>query len=539
MAPSDEGQRLHPQQSRRGLLLALFVSTTGFFHGYDNGVVNGVFEMPAFRSHMGWPPSNSQTSTVALQEGLTVNGFNAGAALSALLFGHFLVDKKGRRPALQVGSILFAIGGAIQAAAPTAGVLILGRVVAGVGVGLTSSAGTAFIAEVAPAQSRGAMVGLYQNNVCVAIVLAALLNFVGRDWEMGWRLSLGVQVAMGSCVAVGLCFAPETPRFLVKAGEVERARAVMRSLRTDEAAAAAEVEAVIAELAAEAHAGEATWREILWTCPAHRNAVLIGCGVQFAQIITGINALVSFSGGMFAQLGVEGVASALLPFVAFFAGNMLGAVVLIDRIGRRPVLIVGMAAMATSLVVAGIANLASAPTSAPVDGGGSGGGGGSGRLSIVCVVCYMLAFGASWGYGAWLYIPEIMPLRVRGKAVGLCTFINWGPANILSAFLTPWLLQPTVLGAGGTLGFFGCVAAAAVPFTVLCLPETRAMPLEHVQPMFAFEGFAGLGRFVRGNLSHGHGVRAPVATPHVITLTTVVACSSSQSHSQEPKEQRT
>jgi hypothetical protein len=99
----------------------------------------------------------------------------------------------------------------------------------------------------------------------------------------------------------------------------------------------------------------------------------------------------------------------------------------------------------------------------------------------------MAAFGASWGYGAWLYIPEIMPLRVRGKAVGLCTFVNWGPANNVSAMLTPWMLKPDVFGAGGTLLFFGCVAAFFVPFAYLCLPETKGQSLESILPMFAFK----------------------------------------------------
>ena len=173
----------------RSVLACALVASTGFFHGYDNGVVNGVFEMASFRAHMGWPPSldpDAQNPLVALQQGLTVNGFNGGAALSALIFGNYLIDTKGRRPALLLGSALFTAGGAVQAASSSAGILILGRIIAGVGVGLTSSAGTAYIAEVAPAQSRGAMVGMYQNNICIAIVLAAVINWAVRDLAIGW-----------------------------------------------------------------------------------------------------------------------------------------------------------------------------------------------------------------------------------------------------------------------------------------------------------------------------------------------------------------
>ena len=504
--------------------MCLFVASTGFFHGYDNGVVNGVFEMSSFRTHMGWPHSDdpdAQTALVALQQGLTVNGFNGGAALSALLFGYFLVDVKGRRPALWLGAVLFAIGGFIQAVSPDAATLIFGRLVAGVGVGLTSSSGTAYIAEVAPASSRGAMVGgdrrtvrtrdprihtarpssgddaycvpcrtVYQNNVCIAIVLAAVLNWLVKNHPRGWQVSLGLQAAMGGAVCVGLCFLPETPRFLAKAGRLDDARKVLVQLRGDDATAQAELDGIMADLQRESAVGEATWREIFCENPTFRNVVIIGCGVQFAQIITGINALVSFSGTLFTQLGVAGITAALLPFVAFLLGNMLGSFLLVDRLGRRPLLIWGMAGMAAALLVAGLANVLLED---------------AGAIAIGCVILYMACFGASWGFGAWLYIPEIMPLRIRGKAVGLCTFVNWGPANISSAFLTPWMLQRSVLGAGGTLLFFGLVATAFVPLALLCLPETKRKPLEQILPSFAFSGWAGLRRFLWGNLLHGEG----------------------------------
>ena len=264
--------------SRRGLVVCLLVASTGFFHGYDNGVVNGVFGMPAFRRHMGWPPSDdpdAQNEHVALQQGLTVNGFNGGAALSALGFGQ-LVDSKGRRPALRLGSALFAVGGAMQAVSPNAAVLIVGRLIAGVGVGLTSSSGTAYIAETAPASQRGAMVGVYQNNICIAILLAAVVNWAVREWDRGWQLALGLQLLMGVLVCIGLCLVPETPRFLARAGRTDEARRVLHELRDESAAAELELQGILSELQAEATVGEATWREICGDAGL-RNVVLIGC----------------------------------------------------------------------------------------------------------------------------------------------------------------------------------------------------------------------------------------------------------------------
>ena len=135
---------------------------------------------------------------MAFWEGLTVNGFNIGAAVAAVLAGHLLVDRYGRHPALLVGSLLFAFGGGVQGFAQGREMLIIGRVIAGVGVGITSSAGPAFISEVAPEKIRGMLVGIYQNNVCLAIVAAAVLNYAVHDTALGWRWSLGLQVATWS-----------------------------------------------------------------------------------------------------------------------------------------------------------------------------------------------------------------------------------------------------------------------------------------------------------------------------------------------------
>merc|ERR1719491_510261 len=153
---------------------------------------------------MNWPETDD--ANAAFQKGLTVNGFNIGAAISAVLCGHFIVDRFGRKPALILGSLLFAMGGLVQSSAVSPFMLVLGRLIAGVGVGVTSCAGPAYISEVAPAGIRGAMVGIYQSNICLAIVGASVLNFIDHDIPTGWRWSLAVQVFLGFITAVGLFF---------------------------------------------------------------------------------------------------------------------------------------------------------------------------------------------------------------------------------------------------------------------------------------------------------------------------------------------
>merc|ERR1712194_625113 len=129
----------------------------------------------------------------------------------------------------------------------------------------------------------------------------------------------------------------------------------------------------------------------------------------------------------------------------------------------------------------------------------------AGYAIIAMVVGYMFSFGISWGFGAWLYISEIMPLRVRGKAVGLCTGVNWGPANIISAFATPAMIAGP-MGPGGMMLFFGLVSALVVPFALFCLPETRGRTLEEITPMFRIKDCKDFRIFVLGNSRSGDGM---------------------------------
>jgi len=492
MAPPSGTERVNC----RVVLLCMFVANTGLFHGYDNGVVSDVFTMPAFREMMGWPAVDDESA--AFQKGLTVNGFNVGAAISAVLCGHLIVDRFGRRPALILGSMLFALGGAVQTVATSAAILICGRLIAGVGCGVTSCAGPAYIAEVAPASIRGAMVGIYQSNVCLAIVAASVLNYYDHSMHDGWRWSLGVQIVVGAVTAIGLFFVGDTPRFLESVGRSGEALKILTYLRGGNAeAASAELATVRAELEEERIAGSATWSEVM-SNPHFRNVVTLGCLVQFFQIMTGINAMVSFGGTLFETLGVAGLGSALVPSLAFFSGNAIGSFGLVDRAGRRSLLVLGMASMAATMLVGGIVALATDPGDGRLPEG-------AGLVVVVMIIGYMFSFGVSWGFGAWLYISEVMPLRVRGKAVGLCTAVNWGPANVLSAFITPAMIAGP-MGPGGTLLFFGVISAFVVPFALLCLPETRGRSLEEITPMFRFSGCGEFRRFVAGNLRHGTGM---------------------------------
>merc|ERR1711920_86509 len=200
--------------------------------------------------------------------------------------------------------------------------------------------------------------------------------------------------------------------------------------------------------------------------------------------------------------------SAIAPATFFLLGNAIGGFGLVDRLGRRSLLIWGMAGMALTMLVGGTTALFAETHEGP--NGEEQLSRGAGLVIVAMVAGYMFSFGISWGFGAWLYISEIMPLRVRGKAVGLCTGVNWGPANVISAFVTPIMIEGS-MGPGGTLLFFGLLSALVVPFALLCLPETKGRTLEQITPMFRFKTYKQFRTFVYGNLRSGDGLGAEQA----------------------------
>lgn len=212
--------------------------------------------------------------------------------------------------------------------------------------------------------------------------------------------------------------------------------------------------------------------------------------------------MVSYGGTLFEKLGVRGLTSALTPSAFFTLGNAIGSFVLVDRIGRRTLLLWGMLAMGVTLLTGGVISLVA--TEKRPDGTEHIPAN-AGYAIIGMVVAFMFSFGISWGFGAWLYCSEIMPLRVRGKAVGLSTSVNWGPANIISAFITPMMITGS-MGPGGTLIFFGCVCMLAMPFILTSMPETKGRSLEQIVPLFHFATCRDFGRFARGNIQGGHGI---------------------------------
>lgn len=443
--PFDRGPRLFV------FVAAGFAALGGLLFGYDTGVISGaeLFLRDQFT-----------LSTFALE--LIVSGVLAGAAVGALAGGRF-ADLFGRRKLLIATAVIFAAGALVCAAATSTGMLIAGRIVVGLGIGLSSGTVPVYISEVSPAESRGWTVSLFQLAITVGILLAYVVDYAFARIQ-GWRWMFGLAVVPAAIFALGMLVLPESPRWLAKQGLEENARAVLARIR-----GAQNVDSEMREIEASlSHAEEHGHLSDLFA-PAVRPALVVGIGLAVLQQVTGINTVIYYAPIIMQSAGISSASGAILATAGIGAVNVLMTIVsmwLIDRAGRRPLLLTGIAGMAVTLVCLGAAFRGSTHSSVTT------------WLAVISVMAYVASFAISLGPIFWLLIAEIYPLRIRSSAEGLSATFNWG-ANLLVSLTFLTLVQS--LGAPRTFWLYGLLAAGAWIFSYWLVPETKGKSLEQIE----------------------------------------------------------
>ncbi len=441
----------HRQNRRFVYLAAAFAGLGGLLFGYDTGVISGA---QLFFT------SDFSLSTFALE--VMVAAGLAGAAAGALLGGR-LADLFGRRTLLIFTALIFAAGAVLCAAAPSAAILFAGRIIVGLGIGLSSGTVPVYISEVAPADARGWTVSLFQLAITVGILLAYLVDYAFADMR-GWRWMFGLSVIPAAIFGLGMFFLPETPRWLVRRGRAEKARAILSRIR-DTSDVGAEIQEIQSSLAQAVEHGN--WRDLL--SPALRPALIVGIGLAILQQVTGINTVIYYAPKIIQSAGISSASGAILTTAGIGTVNVLMTLVsmwLIDRIGRRPLLLTGIAGMTVSLSVLGWAFRSASP---------------SGLLSwvaVISIMVYVASFAISLGPIFWLLIAEIYPLKVRSSAEGLAATFNWG-SNLLVSLTFLTLLQQ--IGATRTFWLYGLFAIGAWLFSYYLVPETKGHTLEQIE----------------------------------------------------------
>ena len=440
-------------------LAAVFAAVGGLLSGYDTGVISGA--LPFIK--------NSFTLST-FQQGLVVSVVLVGAAIAAIGGGGFS-DRIGRRRALILTAAVFVAGALVSAMAPSLQVLIAGRVVIGFGIGLASSVVPLYISEIAPANARGWLVSLYQLAVTLGILSAYIVDY-GFAASGNWRWMLGLAVVPGAMLGAGMLYLPETPRYLARHGDLDQARAVlMRARGTKDVDA--ELEQIKAALTNQEQRGHLS--DLL--LPSVRPARVVGIGLAIFQQVTGINTVIYFAPTIIRSAGISSIQVSILATAGIGVVNVIMTIVsmwLIDRAGRRPLLLTGIAGMTFSLGILGyIFHL-------PVAGGGLA------NFAVITLMVYVASFAISLGPVFWLLISEIYPLKIRGLAAGIASGANWTSNFIVSlTFLT--LVQ--TLGASWTFWLYGLLALGSWFFSYYLVPETKGHSLEEISNFWHKKSF--------------------------------------------------
>ena len=331
-----------PPQSfwdERFVYAAAFIAALGgLLFGYDTGVISGAVLF-----------ITKQFSLSVFPQELVVAVVLIGAAAGALVGGR-LSDRLGRRRALLLTSIIFIVGALLCAVASSLRVLICGRVIVGIGIGLSSTTVPVYISEISPAKTRGWLVSLFQLAITVGILGAYLVDYLFAE-SQSWRWMLGLAVVPGGILGLGMLFLPETPRWLAENGFTEAARKVLKHIRGRQ-----DVDEEFNEIQktlSQAHE-RGRWSDLF--LPEVRPVLVIGLGLAVFQQVTGINTVIYYAPTIIQTAGIPSASGAILATAGIGLVNVFMTIVsmwLIDRVGRRPLLLTGIIGMILSLAVLG------------------------------------------------------------------------------------------------------------------------------------------------------------------------------------------
>ena len=438
------------------LIAAAFAALGGLLFGYDTGVISGALIFIKSQFHL----------SVFHQE-LVVSVVLVGAAFGALSGGR-LADAFGRRFMLLVTALIFVAGAIVCAMAPSIGVLVAGRIIVGFGIGLSSSTVPVYISEVSPAEARGWQVSLFQLAITVGILAAYLVDYAFAAGGQ-WRWMLGLAVVPGASLGLAMLAMPETPRWLAKHGHADAARKALARIRgtQDVNLEFREIQDTLSRADERGHFSDLMASSV-------RPALIIGIGLAIAQQITGINTVIYYAPTVIQSAGISSASGAILATAGIGVVNVLITILamwLIDRVGRRPLLLTGIAGMILSLGTLGLVFRTQAPSAA------------LGWLAVIILMAYVASFAISLGPIFWLLIAEIYPLKIRGVAEGTAAGTNWA-ANLLVSITFLSLVQ--ALGPSWTFWVYGLLAIATWLFSYYLVPETKRRTLEEIEKSWRF-----------------------------------------------------
>ncbi|GER26314.1 major facilitator superfamily protein [Striga asiatica] len=460
---------------------SVFASLNSVLLGYDVGVMSGAVLF-----------IKEDLKITEVQVEILI-GILSVMSLVGSLVGGRTSDAVGRKWTIGLAAITFQTGAAIMAFAPSFTILMLGRILAGIGIGFGVMIAPIYIAEISPTVARGSLTSFPEIFINFGILLGYVSNYAlsGLSPHISWRVMLAVGILPSVFIAFALCIIPESPRWLVMQGRVDEARIVLHKTNESES----EVEERLAEilLAAavpETESKSAVWKDLTNPSPALGRMLIAGCGIQCFQQITGIDSIVYYSPEILAAAGMEDKSKLLAATVAVGISKtvfILIAILLIDKVGRKPLLYVSTFGMTLCLFALG-ATLSFAGTGSATSVG----------MTILSLCGNVAFFSVGVGPICWVLTSEIFPLRVRAQASALGAVGNRVCSGLVAM---SFLSVADGISMGGTFFVFAAISGLAVAFVYKCVPETKGKSLEQIEMLFQ-DGYNNKSEVELGDAEH-------------------------------------
>ncbi|POX37996.1 MFS transporter [Streptomyces sp. Ru73] len=461
-----EGRKAHPDHLGHVIFITAAAAMGGFLFGYDSSVINGAVEAIRHRYDVG-SAGLAQVIAIAL----------IGCAIGAATAGR-IADRIGRIRVMQIASVLFTVS-AIGSALPFAiWDLAIWRVVGGFAIGMASVIGPAYIAEVAPPAYRGRLGSFQQGAIVIGIAISQLVNWGILNLADGdqrgklagleaWQWMLGVMVVPAVLYGL-LSFAiPESPRFLISVGRRDKAKEVLAEVEGTSVDLDVRVDEIEQAMRRE---HKSTFKDLLGSRAGFLPIVWVGIGLSVFQQLVGINVAFYYSSTLWQSVGINPESSFFYSFTTSII-NIIGtviAMVFVDKIGRRPLALIGSAGMAVALALEAwaFASKTAAGTLPSTEG----------TVALIAAHFFVLFFALSWGVVVWVFLGEMFPNKIRAAALGVAASAQW-IANwaITASFpsLSDWNLS-------GTYVIYMIFALLSIPFVLKFVKETKGKALEEM-----------------------------------------------------------
>lgn len=434
-------------------VVAIIASLGGLLSGYDTGVISGALLF-----------INESWNLADTTQGILVSSVLIGAVIGAATNG-ILADMFGRKKIIMATAVIFTLGSIMCAFAPNIFVLIVSRIFVGFAVGVVNFVVPLYLSEISPKHLRGTLVSLYQWAITAGILFSYFINAVFAHAVYNWRWMLFAGVIPGIVLFVGMCFMHDTPRWLVSKKRDEEAKIAFKKIEP-EVDTEKEIEDIRKTILNEGTKSDKKFRFKKWMIMPF----VVGIGIMFAQICTGINTIIYYAPTIFKNAGFESNITAIYATTGIGVINFLMTIVALfftDKLGRKPLLYFGLTGVMLSLIALGCGF-------AFADFFGDN----LKWVTVGSLVIYIICFAMSLGPIGWILVSEVFPLRIRGVAMSICTVSNFA-FNFFVVSSFPILLHR--IGGAWTFWGFGIVSLLCIVFVYFCVPETKGISLETIE----------------------------------------------------------